>query len=84
MFNEARLGVFIFFILLLIYFFLFIFAEAITKRGFRIAARILLSILIIKAFMFYNGISLTLDGLFPADAKIIHIEKLDSYSTRPG
>ena len=49
---EARFGVLIFSILLLIYIFFFIFAEAITKRGFRIAARILLSILLIKAFMF--------------------------------
>ena len=77
---EARFGVLIFSILLLIYIFFFIFAEAITKRGFRIAARILLSILLIKAFMFFNGISLTFNGLFPANTEIVHIEELDSYS----
>ena len=80
MFDEARFGVLRFSILLLIYIFLFMLAEAITKRGFRSAARILLSILLIKAFMFFNGISLTFNGLFPANTEIIHIEQLDSYS----
>lgn len=80
MFDEARFSVLTFSILLLIYIFLFMLAEAITKRGFRIAARILLSILLIKAFMFFNGISLTFNGLFPTNTEIIHIEELDSYS----
>lgn len=80
MFDEARFSVLTFSILLLIYIFLFMLAEAITKRGFRSAARILLSILLIKAFMFFNGISLTFNGLFPTNTEIIHIEELDSYS----